>query len=163
MTLEFFIPGIPRPGGSKRAIKHAVTGRVVTMESGKHTPAWRSFVRDAAAPHMNGRELLDGPIKLVVRFVFPRPGKHYRRTRAGQRILKPDAPHYHTIAPDTTKLLRALEDALKAVVWTDDSRVAVQLANKTYGAKPGAHITIEAIPNHRPLRATQPLLNGLAP
>lgn len=161
--INFFVAGIPRPGGSKRAYVNRFTGRAAVAETGKHTPAWRSDVKDAAAKAIGNRPLLDGPLKLTVRFVFPRPKKHF--TKSG---LRPDAPHYHTSAPDTTKCLRSLEDALKGVLWVDDSRVALQLADKRYGDKPGALITVEPLDNtlkqrEQQPRTEQPLLNGLKP
>jgi Holliday junction resolvase RusA-like endonuclease len=57
--------------------------------------------------------------------------------------LKPNAPYYHTNAPDATKLIRSTEDALKKLVWQDDSQVCLQIISKTYEDKPGALITIE--------------------
>lgn len=77
---------------------------------------------------MVGRDLWHGPVELVVRFYVPRPKSHY-----GAKGLRPVAPSYPTVAPDVTKLLRAVEDALKGIVWRDDSQVVIQHAWKRYG------------------------------
>jgi Holliday junction resolvase RusA-like endonuclease len=50
------------------------------------------------------------------------------------------------VAPDTTKLVRSTEDALKGICWRDDSQVVYQVASKEYAARggiPGADIKIE--------------------
>lgn len=136
--ISFTVPGIPRPGGSKRHV-----GRGILVDAGKHTKQWRSTIIDYARAEMGaGWVPMQGPVYLHVVFVMPRPkvqiGKY------GQ--IKPHAPVWHTSRPDTTKLLRALEDALTdAGVWLDDSCVCGQSAKKRYceyAELPGAYITI---------------------
>lgn len=152
--ISLFVPGIPRPGGSKTAtvirrkggaIVMTKAGRplVVTREAGTHTAAWRSVVSLAVTQHMRERGLepiLEGPIQLTVTFILPRPKSHYLRGAVRQ-----SAPAYHTSAPDATKLLRSTEDALRGIAWTDDAQIARQAVQKRYGISPGAEITIEPI------------------
>lgn len=138
MTIKFFVAGIPRPGGSKR---HVGGGRII--ESCKHTAGWREAVAWAARNYHDG-PLLDGPLRVRLEFVMPRPKAHYGTgKRAGE--LKTTAPAYHTTKPDTTKLIRSTEDALTHVVWKDDALIAEQQASKVYGDKPGAWVTIKAL------------------
>jgi Holliday junction resolvase RusA-like endonuclease len=65
---------------------------------------------------------------LYVDFYLSRPKAH-----RGAKGLKPSAPHHHTTKPDTTKLLRCLEDALTNVIWRDDTQVVRQHVSKNYG------------------------------
>lgn len=159
--LTLFVPGIPRPGGSKKACPRygrdgkpiMAGGRVLTntVEMGKHTPAWRADVKAAAAAAWGDLPLLDAPLAITVTFTMPRPKSHFwTGKRAGQ--LRPDAPHFHTSAPDATKLLRALEDAITKVVWFDDGRIGRQVVEKVYGDKPGAQIVIEEMVADEPAR-----------
>ena len=142
--IEFFVPGIPRPGGSKTAFVNKKTGKaILTDAGGKHTANWRSDVKQFALKVcQNAGAPWDGPLDLQAVFVFPRPKAHYGSGKNAQ-TLKPTAPKWHTSKPDATKLLRSLEDALKSIAWRDDSQVCVQAALKMYGSVPGASVSIK--------------------
>jgi crossover junction endodeoxyribonuclease RusA len=143
MTIEFFVHGIPAPGGSKRAVT-ARNGKAYLIDACKRNKPWRDSVAAAAVHAMRGRELLTGPISFRLRFSMPRPKNHYRTGKhTGQ--LKETAPTYHTSKPDATKLIRAAEDALKGIVWRDDAQVASQAAIKIYsgGEEPYPGLRVE--------------------
>lgn len=142
MSVRFFVLGIPAPGGSK---KHVGGGKLV--DACKGAAPWKARVAASAAFAMKGRGLLMGPLRFRFEFVFPRPKKHYGTGRNASK-LKPSAPDLHTGPPDTTKLIRSTEDALKGIVWRDDSEVSYQTAMKRYanaGQNPGVHITVDEI------------------
>jgi Holliday junction resolvase RusA-like endonuclease len=136
--IRFFVPGIPRPGGSKRAFYKAKIKRVVITEDNKHTKDWRNSVAWAAAEAI--KTPICGPLEVSFAFCLPRPKGHY-----GSKGLKPSAPKYPTVKPDTTKLIRSTEDAMKGIAWNDDSQIVHQVANKTYGDKAGCWITIREL------------------
>lgn len=136
---SFFVPGIPQPGGSKRGF--VVNGRAVITEDAKKSKPWRAVVALAARDAMAGAPPMDAPLRLVVVFVLPRPKGHF-----GRRGLLPSARPWPSTKPDTTKLLRALEDACTGIVWRDDTQVVQQLAWKVYGPIPGAAVSI-ALPD----------------
>jgi len=140
--VEFFVPGIPRPGGSKKGFYNAKIGRVMmTKAGGRREENWRQAVSFAAMQAMGDREPLRGPILLDVTFFMPRPKSHFRAGKhAGE--LKPDAPSIHISKPDRTKLLRGTEDAMKGIVWADDSQVWGGSITKLYGSRPGAKILV---------------------
>jgi len=150
--VEFFVPGIPRPAGSKVgfAIVNKATGqpvykdgRILTRvkESGKHTAAWRADVKHFAYQHYGDREPMAGPLVLSVVFYLRRPQGHYGTGR-NAALLKDFAPVYPMSQPDTTKLLRAVEDALTGILWLDDAQVVTQIGLKRYGPTPGALIKV---------------------
>ena len=120
-SYKFFVPGVPAPGGSKR---HIGGGRMI--DACKRNAPWRAMV--ALAAMEAGCKPMDGPLLLSIGFNMPRPKGHYRK----DGTLKPNAPHFPTVKPDTTKLVRALEDALKGIAWTDDAQVVTQIARKNY-------------------------------
>jgi Holliday junction resolvase RusA-like endonuclease len=124
--MEFFVPGIPAPGGSKR---HIGGGRII--EDCKRTKGWRACV--ALAAMQAGCVPLDGPLTMSIAFWMPRPKGHYRKDGR----LKPSAPEYPTTKPDTTKLVRSTEDALKGICWRDDAQVVYQVASKVYAGPNG--------------------------
>ena len=147
--VKFFVPGIPAPGGSKTIFFNKMTGKPIVAPACKRTKDWSSHVRFAALEAVEGRPPYNGPVRLGIDFVMPRPKSHFRTGKhAGE--LKPDAPQWHTKAPDTTKLIRSTEDALKGICWRDDSQVCWQIAVKFY-CRPtgtfclsGAHIDINS-------------------
>ena len=142
MKIEFFVPGIPKPAGSKRAFLNKKTGKIIVTEDCETSGDWRGDCKNFArkAYHENP---IDGPVSLSVIFYMPRPKGHFGTgKKAG--ILKPNAPRWHTVKPDRTKLTRGLEDALTGIIWRDDSQVVCGEVVKIYGDLPGANITVEA-------------------
>lgn len=119
--------GLPQPAGSKVAGR-SKAGKLFVRDAAKGSAPWKRQVAQAAGEAMNGTGLMDGPLELHARFVLPRPAGHF-----GKRGLLPSAPTHPTKRPDTTKLVRAVEDALTGVVWRDDAQVVVQTAVKQFG------------------------------
>lgn len=138
--IAFFVPGIPKPGGSKRGFYNPKSRRVIITEDCKKSADWKSVVAYTARQKY-AEVPIAGPLILTMEFVFPRPKSHFN----SKGNLKPSAPFYHTIKPDATKVVRSTEDALKGILWWDDSQVAKQIVVKRYGDMPGVHISTELI------------------
>jgi crossover junction endodeoxyribonuclease RusA len=142
--IEFFVPGVPKPAGSKRAFclkKGGVyTGRAIVTDDCETSRDWKCDVQRAAQEKANG--ILSMPLALEITFYMPRPKSHYR-TGKHAGTLRNDAPDFHTTKPDATKLIRGVEDALTSIIWKDDSQIAMQLVRKRYAdGTPGASIRI---------------------
>ena len=140
-SFVFFVPGLPKPSGSKKAFRHAKTSKVIVVDACDGSRDWKTTVSQFALAARAGCRPMDGPLRLVVEFRMPRPKAHYRAN--GE--LRDNAPAWHTNAPDATKLLRAVEDALNGVLWRDDRQVVLQSVYKAYGESPGANIMISAV------------------
>lgn len=144
-SLSLFVPGIPAPGGSKRAFaikKGGVyTGRTVVFDdAGQRNKDWRQacvVIAKDNAPQTPFR----GALRVDFDFVMPRLKSHFRANGA----LKEAAPQWHVVKPDRTKLTRSTEDALKGIVWADDAQIVAGATTKTYGDKPGCHIHVTAL------------------
>ncbi len=138
MEVSFFVPGKPQPGGSKKAF--VINGRAILTEANKNSKPWRVSVGFAAAEVI--KTPFEGPLEVRFDFYMPRPQGHFGTgKKAG--VLKDSAPTYHISKPDTTKLIRSTEDALKGIAWHDDSQIAVQHGTKLYAnSAVGARITI---------------------
>ena len=125
--ISFFVPGDPKPQGSKR---HVGGGRLI--ESSKGLPAWRAAVKAAAEQAHQGQPPIDAPVHVTARFFMP----------------KPKRPRFNTpaVAPDLDKLQRAVGDGLEAGgLIKNDSRIISWDSTKHYAGehqKPGAHLTI---------------------
>lgn len=139
--IQFIVPGIPAPGGSKRPFINKYTGRVSITEDCKRSKPWRAVVALCAQEYC--RDPFTGPVAVEVTFIMPRPKGHFR-TGKNAGLVKFGAPFYPVTKPDCTKLWRSTEDALKGICWADDSQVVEQTVRKVYG-QPGAHIHIRGI------------------
>lgn len=143
-TIEFFVPGIPAPGGSKKFVgMNPKTGHAILVDdAGKRNKNWRALV---AAYGYNHRppQLLTGALSVRFSFIIKRPKSHFR-TGKFHHQLKLDAPVFHTTKPDLLKLTRSTEDALTGVIWKDDGTTAIIRVEKLYGADPGCYISISS-------------------
>ncbi len=143
MRITFFVPGVPAPGGSKRAFafigKDGRPHSRVTDDAGQRNKDWRATVALVASLHFNAP--LDGPLGCEFCFVMPRLRGHYGTGR-NAAVLKPGAPKWPTVKPDVLKLTRSTEDALTGIAWRDDALVAWQSAMKLYGDRPGCWISV---------------------
>lgn len=137
----FFVPGIAKTAGSKRAFYNKKLGRAMIVDACDNKD-WKTAVGWYARSVWTGPPT-EQPVSLTVRFVMRRPKDHYG-TGKNAGTLKPGAPEWHTSKPDSTKLLRCLEDALTGIIWKDDAQICQQFVSKTYGDTPGAMVTIES-------------------
>lgn len=145
--LRFNVWGMrPAPGGSKTSGRRKDGSIFLRDAAGSDNARWKKIVAHAAADAMKGRPLLAGPLELWIEFHMPRPKSHYRTGRFA-RALRDDAPTWHTIAPDATKLTRSTEDAMKGIVWHDDSTIVRQHINKLYSniGRIGARVMVRAV------------------
>ena len=143
-VVSFFVRGVPRPGGSKRAFVNKKTGKAVITGDNPKTKDWMRLVSYTAAQVYKGSPIRDHPIRLKIIFVMLRPKSHYR-TGKNSHLLRDSAPTDPTGKPDLTKLLRSTEDALKGIVWHDDSQVVNHVVTKVYGDIPGASVVVECL------------------
>lgn len=142
MSLGFTVHGVPAPQGSLVRNRHGGM-----RHSNKRTLPWREAIAARAAEEMNGRDLLWGPLFVYVVFVMPRPKSHYRAN--GE--LRADAPIYHTLTPDSDKLLRNLGDALTGVAIHDDKQIAEWHCEKVYGQPARAIVQVKPLYEGRAL------------
>ncbi|WP_169833309.1 RusA family crossover junction endodeoxyribonuclease [Corynebacterium phocae] len=128
VELDIFVPGVPRPQGSKR---HIGGGRMV--ESSKYVKSWRQAVALKARHYRKRQPPLTGPLWLRVEFIMP------------ARKREPDPGGWHIVKPDVDKLLRAICDAVTDIVIADDCLlvdVHVRKRRARLSEKPGARIII---------------------
>lgn len=143
MRLTFTVPGEAVPQGSlKPFIVRTKDGRqraIVTGDNARTKP-WRALVAAAAldAQFLQGGwpVVSDRAIRLDITCFFVRPASVSERRRP-----------LHTVKPDTSKLLRAIEDALTKILWRDDAQVVAVSIGKYY-----APVTE---PAHTVIRATE--------
>jgi len=145
-SVTFRVKGMaPAPQGSKDWLPNGAM-----RESCSNVKPWRELVAlEAIAAKV---PLLRGPVRMSAVFLFQRPANHYRR----DGTLKPlnpslvsatssEAPAYHAVVPDGSKLQRSTEDALSKLVFEDDARIVGIACDKRWCVgteRPGALITV---------------------
>ena len=123
MTNSLFVPGTPKGQPRPKAYRR---GKHAAVYDPGTAAEWKFLI--ARAFEEAGIELPDGPLKLWLRFLMPRPKSHYRTgKRAGE--LKDSAPFWCTKKPDADNLAKAVMDAMPL---GDDSRVVGLVIGKAY-------------------------------
>lgn len=131
-NVEFFVPGIPRPQGSK-SFKGMRGGRPILTESSAGLPEWRAKISQVARLYWRGGPW-DGPLGVTYEFIMPRP-KQWGRTRNDPMTQRPDGD----------KLERAVNDGLTGIAFKDDSQIVAWTGSKRraqHGEQPGVRIVI---------------------
>jgi Holliday junction resolvase RusA-like endonuclease len=152
--LRVWIPGIPKPAGSKKAFpifkgkgdsRKWVSNAVV--DACDKSKDWKQTVRYAIAQHIREYpsevygQIWDSPLWVKFCFHMPRLKAHYRKSR-GVVSLKPNAPNRPVVKPDLLKLARGAEDAMTGVVYRDDSQIVIEQLEKVYAELPGVEIVV---------------------
>lgn len=140
-NIRYVVYGIPATAGSKKGFYNPKTKRVNMVDTCKRKGPWMQQVALAAAEAMKGRPPLAQAVKVSMHFVFARPKSH----RNSKGDLRKGKSVEHISKPDLTKLVRCAEDAMKGIVWNDDSQVAIQQNSKAWGVENLAIIVIEPL------------------
>lgn len=127
-SVSFRALGVPQPKGSTRAfMRPGMRFPVVTADNPKAKP-WASTVRLMAQQSAPAGGPWSGAVALKVEFRLPRPKSLPKRIQQ------------HVRKPDLDKLLRTVKDALKGVVYQDDSQVIDVTMRKIYHDAPGVMV-----------------------
>lgn len=130
MSIRFFVYGKPQQQGSARGF--VVGNRAVITSANRNLKPWRNLVSSEAQKVAPAR-LMEGPIKLGLNFIMPRP-----KSAPKTRVILPDK------RPDLDKLVRGILDALTNVIYHDDSQVTAIMTTKRYDytQSPGVEIVV---------------------
>lgn len=125
--ISFFVPGTPRPQGSKRGFVNRHTGKVALVESaGAPLKDWRGDVKWMATLAMGETPPFDGPVALVLEFKLSRPKSHSKT-----KVTYPTSQR-----GDLDKYCRAVFDALSSVCYLDDAQITRLYAVKQWANSP---------------------------
>jgi Holliday junction resolvase RusA-like endonuclease len=155
--ISFFVPGVPATAGSKTPVQNRATGKLYVRDSCASKNKWMREI--ATVARMACKTPLDGCVELRLDFFMPRPDYHYTKID-GKRVLRNDAPYWHTTTPDGTKMVRCAEDALKGIAWHDDKQVVIKHDSKRYAEEPGVLIRITSVSSQAPA-IVDPLIRDL--
>ncbi|WP_170239328.1 RusA family crossover junction endodeoxyribonuclease [Streptococcus suis] len=132
MVFEFFLPmkKIPTVTHQQKQVR-VVNGKPQFYEPERLTDA-RAKYEALLARHVPP-DKLQGPIRLTVKWLFPRT----KKSKHGQ---------YKTTKPDTDNLQKLLKDCMTAVgFWEDDAQVASEIVEKFWSDQVGIYIKVEVL------------------
>jgi Holliday junction resolvase RusA-like endonuclease len=133
LRINFTVFGQAVPQGRPRAYRR---GRFLGFYDPARSRAWKQDVRRQALAFRPARPV-PGPLALEVRFILYRPKSLPKRLV--QHIKKPDLDNF----------VKAVKDALKGLVYRDDSQIVRLAASKAYGDPPRVEIRIEELSHER--------------
>lgn len=135
MSVHFNVPGQPVGKGRPRIGKVGAHARMFTPAK---TVSYESTVACSAQQAMQGRGLIEGPVKVLMRMTLVIPAS-WSRKKQEQALAGQIRP---TTKPDADNVIKAIFDAINGVVWRDDVQVVELGLSKVYGAVPGVSVQV---------------------
>lgn len=127
--MKFFLDLVPPRTTAQQQKTAVINGRPRRYDP-KSVKAARALYMAALAPH-RPREPYSGPLRLTVRWQFPRG-----RRRAG----------WKTTRPDTDNLQKLLKDCMTAAgFWRDDALVVSEVVEKVWSDRAGIFVRVEVL------------------
>lgn len=126
--IRFTAYGNVQPAHRPRAYR---VGKGVRMRNDDRHTNWMETIKMQALNH-RPETLLDGPLRVTMTVYLLRP------KGAKNRLY----PH---VKPDLSNLVKAVEDALNGLIWTDDSRIVDLRTSKLYGDPTRVEVEIEEL------------------
>lgn len=130
--VKFLVHGTPRSMERVRVNAQGERPRffngVADLER-SFTHAAQEAIDDAG---VTGMETFEGPVKVHVVFVFPRPLRHWDQNTTPPTILPQFQQNHRKSTPDVDNLTKFVLDALNGVAYKDDRQVCELCASKRY-------------------------------
>jgi Holliday junction resolvase RusA-like endonuclease len=127
-------------------IKAVGKASVRVTKFGSHMPPKTRDFMDTIAwefkKQFRGHQIILSPIKLTVTSTFEPPPSYSKKKR--QSLLD---GKFHTVKPDGSNILKAVEDGLNNIAYKDDSQICDTRSIKQYGLKNNVTIEIEQLKN----------------
>ncbi|CAI6087210.1 hypothetical protein COHCIP112018_05392 [Cohnella sp. JJ-181] len=137
MIIQFIVLGEPVAQGRPRA--STATGFVKFYDPAK-SKDYKDYVRLAAAEHAPPK-LLEGPLAIML-IAYRSIPKSFSKKKAAAAEA---GELYPVSKPDADNYLKGVKDALKGVMWVDDSQVVDAYVRKRYSAKPRIEVKIKEL------------------
>lgn len=134
MIIKFTVYGEPVAQGRPKA---STQGGFVRMYDPKKSRDFKDYVRLVASEHAPSSLLL-GEVGMLINIFRPIP-KNFSKKKAALAEAGKIRP---TTKPDTDNYTKGVKDALKSVIWKDDSQVVDEFARKWYSSRPRIEVKI---------------------
>lgn len=135
--IEFTVYGEPVAQGRPRA---TTRNGFVQLYDPEKSRDYKDYVRLAAAKHAPPK-LLEGPLAVMVIAYrsIPKSFSKKKAAAAESGVL------YPTTKPDADNYLKGVKDALKGIMWVDDSQVVDVYTRKRYSFRPRIEVKIRQL------------------
>lgn len=137
MIIQFTVYGEPVAQGRP---KFSTAGGFVKAYDPAKSRNYKDYVRLAATEYAPAAPL-EGPIGLVLTVYRSTPKSFSKRKTA----LAEEGKLRPTTKPDVDNYLKGVKDALKGIIWRDDSQVVEVYARKRYSVQPRIEIKIKEL------------------
>lgn len=139
VMIKFTVPGTPVGKARARVTRY-----------GAYTPEktvnYETLVKEMFAIKYPKHEIMEGPLKMEIRAFFPIP----KSTSKKKAALMATGEIRPTKKPDTSNILKIIEDALNKIAYNDDSQIVSSCIDKYYIEDgPYAEVVIKEI-QHTP-------------
>lgn len=124
------------PVAQSRPKATTINGKV-RMYDPKKSRDFKDYVKLAASEHAPDR-LLEGAIKLKVKVYKPTLKSFSKK----KKVLAESGEIRPTTKPDVDNYVKGIKDALKSVIWKDDSQVTDLIVSKWYSERPRIEVEI---------------------
>lgn len=147
MTVWLEIPGAPVGKGRARSSSRIIKGRngKAKVATRHYTPAktvsYEQAVAMIARAAMRGREPYTGPLQGTFHFGLPIPKSWSKQKREAAAM----GEIWPIVKPDSSNILKAIEDACNGIVYHDDAQIVHHIVTKQYAITPGVSVKIEPV------------------
>lgn len=128
-SLFICIPGDPV---GKQSVRVSMAGGFARKYMPAKTREYETKCGLEGRLSMGGKDLLTGPIELKLQIFLPIP-KSWSKKKRADAILGKIVP---TKKPDTSNVLKAVEDGFTGNVWVDDCQVVDHHITKRFSEEP---------------------------
>lgn len=139
-VIRFRVYGIPKTKGSTKGFpirrKDGKIGVIITNDCKEERP-WASEVARMAREQKR-QTVWEGPVELSLVFHLPKPAYVLKNEQRGKVC-------YADKKPDLDKLTRSIKDAIKGILYRDDSQVITSHCHKEYSDWPGVMVELEKV------------------
>lgn len=130
MTEVFIlIPGAPF---GKQSVRVANRGGFPVKYMPKETVEYEAKCRHEATQSMRGRQLISGPVELKLQFFYPIPASWSKKKQEAARL----GQIVPTRKPDSSNVLKSVEDGFTGAIWVDDCQVVDHHITKRFADEP---------------------------
>ena len=101
-----------------------------------------------AFTQLGSKDRLEGPLMLHCTFFMPVPKSWPKWKR--KRLIEALSAVHHFYTPDTSNLVKLIEDVLNGIAWKDDRQVAFSTGQKIYAVdgRPRTVVEVSKLENH---------------
>lgn len=137
-VVNFTVDGQPHGKGRPRFRSF---GKFVQTYTDSKTRTYESLVKDAAKQAMGSSDPIEGPVRLDLVIRLPVP-KSYPKKRSDACLNGSEWP---TKKPDWDNVAKSVADAMKDIVFLDDTQIVIAKIVKRYSAEAGVDVQVSEV------------------